>query len=216
MHHGRLYFYFLFSTVLLFHAVHSHIICQFNTKIAQIDVKGTTGKKTEFQSILWKCVRMFSLETAGRFDKDSELTLFTNINGMTRLNIDFRKGKADIFAIQSFFANKLLGMDTADPSESAKSAKHGFFGGSGGGLSSMFGDNNSTIDAKKADAHFHSNPNILQRCEHVEMAFKSRRDTVLMTSKRLVLVDYQVGMMLTRTEGIYIIINMYVRERHSC
>mmetsp|Transcript_30726 Transcript_30726/g.68037 ORF Transcript_30726/g.68037 Transcript_30726/m.68037 type:complete len:766 (+) Transcript_30726:217-2514(+) len=160
-------------------------------RIVRIDVKGTTGKKTEFLTILWKCVRMFSLETAGKFDKDSELTIFTNIDGMTRLNIDFRKGKADIFAIQSFFANKLLGMDTVDPSESAKSAKHGFFGGSGGGLTSMFGDNNSMIDARKADEHFHSKPNILQRCERVEMAFKSRRDTVLLTSKRLILIDYK-------------------------
>ena len=174
------------------------------SKPIQIDVKGTTGKKAEFLSILWNCVRMFSLETAGRFDSDSELTLFTNISGVTRLTIDFGKGKADIFAIQSFFANKLLGMDTVDLSDSAISAKHGFFGGSGGGLFSMFGDNNSMIDARKADEHFHSTPNILQRCEHVEMAFKSRRDTVLMTSKRLILVDYHVSIMWIEALHVYV------------
>merc|ERR1719343_1403171 len=72
-----------------------------------------TGKKVEYRSILWREIKMFSIETAGGlFDTDAELLLFTSIPEMTRIRQDLRKGKADVMAIQKFFADKILGVDS--------------------------------------------------------------------------------------------------------
>ncbi|MCI4171035.1 PH domain-containing protein, partial [Bacillus spizizenii] len=40
------------------------------------DKQGITGMKTEFQSIPYKSISRFSVETAGRFDLDSELNIW--------------------------------------------------------------------------------------------------------------------------------------------
>lgn len=41
-------------------------------RLILVDKQGITGKKTEFQSIPYKSISRFSVETAGRFDLDSE------------------------------------------------------------------------------------------------------------------------------------------------
>jgi hypothetical protein len=178
-------------------------------RLMQIDVKGMSGKRVHYLSILWKCFRAFSVETGGNFlDRDSELVLYTSICGigrnntrgqfpsLSRLDVDFKKGKADIFAVQRFFTDKLLGSDDeagAAPAWSEEDGgKHG--SGSSGGLSGLLGwlgDDNQMIDPAEMDRQYHCDPPILQPSERVEMAFKGRRDLVLFTSKRLVLVDIQ-------------------------
>ena len=64
------------------------------------------------------------VETAGNIiDRDSELVLFFNLpdtecyaegcprNSLTRMKIDFRNGQTDLFAIQRYISDKLLGPD---------------------------------------------------------------------------------------------------------
>lgn len=47
------------------------------------------------------------------------------------------------------------------------------------------------VDTKKLDERWHTSPAILQNDEHVEMAFKGRRDMTVFTPKRLIIVDVQ-------------------------
>lgn len=61
----------------------------------------------------------------------------------------------------------------------------------GAGVLAWFGGDIRQIDANQADAHFHSNPPILQSNERCEMAFKGRRDMVLFTNKRFIDVNVQ-------------------------
>ena len=47
------------------------------------------------------------------------------------------------------------------------------------------------IDAVEANRMFHEDVKILQGSETCEMAFKASRDTILFTTKRMVLIDVQ-------------------------
>jgi len=170
-------------------------------RILRIDVQGMSGKSVEYYTLLWKAVRAFSVETAGSFlDRDSELLLYTNVPdsessvpGMprkkrTRFEIDFRKGGADLFAVQRFFSDKLLGPDPVPPSGHAISMAGVTDTGSGSPFA-WLGNDSRMIDAEEMDRRYHSSPPILQSNEHVEMAFKGRRDLILFTTKRLIFVD---------------------------
>ncbi len=56
-------------------------------------------------------VKMFSVETAGTFDLDAQLVLFTDITGLTRIQQDLRKGKVDVTAVQKFLSDEFLGSE---------------------------------------------------------------------------------------------------------
>eukprot|EP00927_Polykrikos_kofoidii_P072879 TRINITY_DN68951_c0_g1_i1.p1 TRINITY_DN68951_c0_g1~~TRINITY_DN68951_c0_g1_i1.p1 ORF type:complete len:799 (+),score=140.48 TRINITY_DN68951_c0_g1_i1:72-2468(+) len=158
-------------------------------RLLKIDVQGLTGKKIEYLTIMWKCIRAFSVQTAGSyFDRDAEMILFTNIHNMPRIEQDFRHSGCDVMGIKKFLANKLLGQDTVAASNHAVSAGGQQDTGSGSILA-WLGNDSRQIDAVEVDRQFHSDPPVLQGCETVEMAFKGRRDLVLFTTKRLLIVD---------------------------
>ena len=170
-------------------------------RILQIDVQGISGRRIEYFTLLWPTVKAFSVETAGNFfDRDAELVIFTNIpdristspgaprRSRTRIGIDFRKGRVDLMAVERFFSDKILGTDNVDPSTNAVSMAGQVDTGSGN-IFSWLGNDSRMIDAKAVDDQYHCNPPLLQNCEHVEMAFKGRRDLLLLTSKRVVFVD---------------------------
>jgi hypothetical protein len=159
-------------------------------RILHIDVKGLTGKKVEYLSVLWKQVKMFSVETAGFFDTDAELLLFTDIPGLSRIRQDLRKGKADVMAIQKFFADKLLGQDLTTFSGHAVTMA-GVQDQGSGSIFAWLGDDSRMVDAAQMNQQYHMNPPILQGSEMVEMAFKGRRDMMLFTTKRLIKIDIQ-------------------------
>lgn len=159
-----------------------------------------TGKKVEYLTILWPSIRGFSVETAGNIlDRDTELTLYFNLpakecagegsprNARTRMKIDFRDGKADIYAVQRFISDKLLGPDTMAPSQHG-GAMAGHHDTGSGSLFAWLGDDNRMVDPREAEAQFKF---ILQSCEAVELAFKGRRDMILFTTKRIIFVDKQ-------------------------
>ena len=173
-------------------------------RMIKVNVQGMTGSKVEYLTILWPAIKGYSIETAGGFlDRDAELKLFFDIpdvendaeghprNKLTRMKIDFHKSTVDLFAVQRYVSDKLLGPDAVPPSKHAT-------GGSGmgpdegsGSLRAWLGDDNRIVDAAEADDRFHSDVPILQRCEHVELAFKGRRDMLLFTTKRAIFVDVQ-------------------------
>ncbi|WP_320170130.1 PH domain-containing protein [Maridesulfovibrio sp.] len=75
-------------------------------RLILIDKQGLTGKKVEYLSIPYKSITTFSVETAGHFDMDSELTLW--ISGRHEpLKKELKKG-TDVVGIQKLLANKMF------------------------------------------------------------------------------------------------------------
>ena len=98
--------------------------------------------------------------------------------------------QADLFAVQRYISDKLLGPDTVAASEYAGSMAGHHDTGSGS-LLAWLGDDNRMVDASQANHKFHNEIPLLQNCEQVELAFKGRRDMVLMTTKRIIFCDLQ-------------------------
>ena len=156
------------------------------TRFLLIDVKGLSGKKVEFFSIRWKCIKAFSVETAGRFDRDGDFIVHTSIPGCQAIRHDLRKGKTDMFQLNTAFSNKLLGGGSPSDKVAGVNQYKGHVD-MGGGL--FGGDNARPLDREVVERTFRSNPCILQSDEYVEMAFKGRRDLVIFTTKRIIDVD---------------------------
>ena len=150
-----------------------------------IDVKGLLGKKIEFRTVKWSALSGFSVQTAGAFfDRDTEMMLFTNIMTAGKIQQDFRKGGADVMAVQKYLANRLLGKDTnALPDVDTKA------GHVDPKSSWWFRDNQRPLDATEMERYYKTQIPILQASEKVEFAFKGRRDITLFTTKRLIDID---------------------------
>jgi len=77
-----------------------------NLRLVLVDKQGLTGNKVEYHSIPYSKITHFSVETAGRFDRDAELKLW--VSGSDRpIEKEFKKG-ADIVGVQRTLAYKVL------------------------------------------------------------------------------------------------------------
>lgn len=153
-----------------------------------IDVKGWTGKKILYFSIPYTKIRSYEFESAGSWDADAEMKLYIKAPWYEQnqgcLSQDFKKGKADIIAIQRFISAQIIG--TADGS-SAKlkinaaepTAANQFLGWLGA----------HQISAEEASEKLRSDPEILLPDETVDMAFKCGRDMSVFTTKRFLFVN---------------------------
>ena len=61
---------------------------------------GLSGKKVQYTTLPYGSVRSFEVESAGSFDGDSELKLWTRIPWLPKLKMEFRSDSVDIFSIQ--------------------------------------------------------------------------------------------------------------------
>eukprot|EP00961_Rhodomonas_salina_P180229 2432465-Rhodomonas_salina.1 len=78
-------------------------------RLLSIDVQGFSGKRVAYISIPYASMRAYAVESAGSFDRDAELKIFTRIYWeLATFSQDFRKGKADILAIQTFLSCMIL------------------------------------------------------------------------------------------------------------
>ena len=77
-----------------------------NKRLILIDKQGLTGKKVEYHSIPYKSITHFSVETAGRFDLDSELKIWFSGNSEP-ISREFKKDK-NIYDVQKALANYVL------------------------------------------------------------------------------------------------------------
>lgn len=77
-----------------------------NLRLILVDKQGFTGNKVEYHSIPYRKITHFSVETAGRFDRDAELKLW--VSGSDHpIKKEFKKG-ADIVGVQRTLAYKVL------------------------------------------------------------------------------------------------------------
>ncbi len=67
-----------------------------NKRIIAINVQGITGKKKDFTSMPYSKIQVYSIESAGVFDLDSELEIW--FSGVGRVKFEFA-GNADIAAV---------------------------------------------------------------------------------------------------------------------
>ncbi|MBV7316992.1 PH domain-containing protein [Shewanella sp. NIFS-20-20] len=77
-----------------------------NKRLILIDKQGMTGKKVSYQSIPYKAITFFEVETAGRFDLDAELKLW--ISGQKEPLVKELKRGTDVVEIQRTIANFVL------------------------------------------------------------------------------------------------------------
>ena len=141
------------------------------------------GRKVEFFSMDWDCVKAFAVETASQWERDSDFTLYTNIWNKRYIRQELHKSRADIFAVKKVLTDLLLGEDTKPIENIDQKEGHE---DAGAKLFEYGGSNARPLDAVEMDRLFHSYPAILQSDEMVEMVFKGRRDISLFTTKRLI------------------------------
>jgi len=78
-----------------------------NYRFVLVNVQGLTGKKVEIQSIPYKSIIRFSLETAGTFDLDADLKIWVSSASeplMLKIGRD-----SDVTAIQQILAQHVFG-----------------------------------------------------------------------------------------------------------
>ncbi|MBD8057803.1 PH domain-containing protein [Cellulomonas sp. JH27-2] len=74
-------------------------------RVVALNVQGITGKKRDYSSLPYGKVNVFSIETAGTLDRDSELELWFSEVGKVKFN--FASG-VDVRAIGRLIAERVL------------------------------------------------------------------------------------------------------------
>lgn len=74
-------------------------------RVISVNVQGITGKKKDFTSMPYSKISVFSVETAGTFDFDSELELY--FSGVGRVKFEF-SGRSDIVRIGNLISQYTL------------------------------------------------------------------------------------------------------------
>lgn len=68
-------------------------------RLLLVDKQGITGQKVEYMSIPYKSIRYFSVETAGRFDRDAELKIWITSRSEPTVTRELKKG-VDVISLQ--------------------------------------------------------------------------------------------------------------------
>ena len=73
-----------------------------NKRVIFIDKQGVTGKKVEYQSIPYRAINSFVVETSGHFDLDAELKIY--ISGMSMPIEKKFSSSCNIYEVQALLA----------------------------------------------------------------------------------------------------------------
>ncbi len=74
-------------------------------RIISVNVQGITGKKKDFSTLPYSKIQVFSVETSGTFDMDSELEMY--FSGLGRVKFEFT-GNSDIVQIGQLISSFIL------------------------------------------------------------------------------------------------------------
>ena len=74
-------------------------------RIIAVNVQGLTGKKTDYSSLPYPKIQTWSVETAGRFDRDCELELW--FSGLGKVRLEF-SGSVDIKILGQIIGDHVL------------------------------------------------------------------------------------------------------------
>ena len=76
-----------------------------NKRLIVVNVQGMTGKKRDYTSLPYSKIQAFSVESAGSFDRDTELEMYFSGLGKVRLEFD---AKFDVKAFNRFLGSYIL------------------------------------------------------------------------------------------------------------
>lgn len=76
-----------------------------NKRLISVNVQGMTGKKQDYTNMPYSKVQVFSIETSGVLDMDSELELY--FSGLGLVKFEFT-GSSDIIKIGQLISNAIL------------------------------------------------------------------------------------------------------------
>jgi hypothetical protein len=76
-----------------------------NKRLISINVQGMSGKKRDYTSLPLNKIQAWSVETAGTFDRDSELDLW--FSGLGKVRLEF-KGSVNIQHISQLIGHHVL------------------------------------------------------------------------------------------------------------
>jgi hypothetical protein len=77
-----------------------------NKRLILVNKQGVTGKKVEYHSYPYKSISHFSIETAGHFDLDAELSFWTSGNP-TAVKKQFNKS-LNIYELQKILSEYIM------------------------------------------------------------------------------------------------------------
>lgn len=77
-----------------------------NKRLILVDIQGITGSKVDYQSIPYRAIVRFSVETAGTFDLDAELKVWVS-GSAEPIQKTLKKG-TDVRGIQRALATAIL------------------------------------------------------------------------------------------------------------
>ena len=77
-----------------------------NKRLVLVNKQGLTGSKVEYHSVPYKSITHFSVETAGHFELDAELTIWISSNPVP-VKKQFNKNLS-IYEVQSVLASYVL------------------------------------------------------------------------------------------------------------
>lgn len=76
-----------------------------NKRIISVNIQGMTGRKKDFTNMPYSKIQVFSIETAGLLDMDSELEL--HFSGLGLIKFEF-SGASDIVEIGKIISNAIM------------------------------------------------------------------------------------------------------------
>jgi len=141
-----------------------------NLRILSIDVQGLVGCKIEYTSIPYRSIHAWSVESAGIWDRDSELNLYTrNRWHIAKVDMDFRSGKTDIMQIQKLMAGFCVGLPSDSkmvfgPKDYSRHERNAVNMSS---LAAAFFGNSKEIDAGEMNEKFHNDIPVMLEEEQV-------------------------------------------------
>lgn len=153
-----------------------------------------SGKRIQYNSFPYHSVRGFSIETAGSFDRDTELAVWLKCYWMdgypsNAINQDLRKGRSDVVALQAYLCEQVIGAQDGrtvlEPGRTSAEA---------GTVASFLGflkNDGVATDHAAVEKQLKTAPKILQNDEKVEACYKVGRDLICYTTKRILVVNVQ-------------------------
>jgi len=163
-----------------------------NLRVMVIDVQGLSGQKVMYFSLPYRAIRSYAVTTAGKWDLDSEVSLYTrNRWHIAKVELEFQAGKTDVMQIQKLLSAFIVGHPTDNkivfgPKNYGGQTKNPLKFGS---LKAAMLNRSSETNAGEVNTKYHDEVPLLLEEENVLRAFVSGRDMYVYTNRRLLLVD---------------------------
>jgi hypothetical protein len=191
----------------------------FTTKrVIFVDTQGFLGmgKKMEFTSLPYSTISAFSVRSAGSWiDKDSELCFWLDFDDVfnpprakeddpppppiprkSYLEIDFQKSKVDMLVLHRYLSERVMVVNRHDMKPYTSPVLQSLLVPSPPGtvesVLDWIGGNAVAIDSGAVNEKF-CEAGLIQHDERVAFAFKTGRDSLYLTNKRIFLIDVQVN-----------------------